>query len=295
MNLGKAYNCSELESLLDAKCSTDNNFDFNTISSLSKPVTDSLGFISKEGNYDLSKFRGLIVDNSFDLPESDNTILFKTTNVLKSVAKLFNHITPKLEYNLSSEYPNVLIGENVTIGKNCNIFPGVFINHNSVIGNNVIIHPNAVIGSDGFGLYKDNNLWCKIPHIGSVIIEDNVEIGSGTTIDRGLIDCTQLMNNCKIDNLVHIAHNVVVGSNTAIAACTGIAGSTTIGNNCTIGGGVGINGHITICDDVHIHGMSMITKSITSKGEYASAMAADTVRNWRKNQVLFRNLYKKNR
>ena len=119
----------------------------------------------------------------------------------------------------------------------------------------------------------------KIPHIGSVIIEDNVEIGSGTTIDRGLIDCTHLMNNCKIDNLVHIAHNVVVGSNTAIAACTGIAGSTTIGNNnCTIGGGVGINGHITICDDVHIHGMSMITKSITSKGEYASAMAADTVR-----------------
>ena len=108
-----------------------------------------------------------------------------------------------------------------------------------------------------------------------------------------MIDNTFLRSNCKIDNLVHIAHNVTIGSNTAIAACTGIAGSSTIGDNCTIGGGVGINGHISICDNVHIHGMSMITKSIKSEGEYASAMAADTVRNWRRNQVLFRNLYKK--
>ena len=293
MNLGKAYNSSELESLLDAKCSVKNTYEFDTISSLSNPVNDSLGFISKHGNYDISKFRGLIVHDSFEQLETDKLILFKTNNVLKSVAKLLNHITPKYVYKLSSEYPNVMIGENVTIGENCNIYPGVFINHNTVIGDNVIIHPNAVIGSDGFGLYKDNSLWCKIPHIGSVIIEDNVEIGSNSTIDRGLIDSTRLMNNCKIDNLVHIAHNVTIGSNTAIAGCTGIAGSTTIGDNCTIGGGVGINGHISICDDVHIHGMSMITKSITSKGEYASGMAADTVRNWRKNQVLFRNLYKK--
>jgi UDP-3-O-[3-hydroxymyristoyl] glucosamine N-acyltransferase len=108
-----------------------------------------------------------------------------------------------------------------------------------------------------------------------------------------MIDNTILKNNCKIDNLVHIAHNVTIGSNTAIAACTGIAGSTSIGDNCTIGGGVGINGHITICDNVNIHGMSMITKSITKEGDYASALAADSVRNWRRNQVIFRNLYKK--
>ena len=157
----------------------------------------------------------------------------------------------------------------------------------------MIIHPNAVVGSDGFGLYQLNGLWKKIPHIGSVIIESNVEIGSNTTIDRGMMDNTILKNNCKIDNLVHIAHNVIIGSNTAIAACTGIAGSTSIGDNCTIGGGVGINGHITICDNVNIHGMSMITKSITKKGDYASALAADSVRNWRRNQVIFRNLHKK--
>ena len=161
------------------------------------------------------------------------------------------------------------------------------------IGDNVIIHPNAVVGSDGFGLYQDKGSWVKMPHVGSVVVEDNVEIGSGSTIDRGMIDNTYLRENCKIDNLVHIAHNVSIGKNTAIAACTGIAGSTSVGNNCTIGGGVGINGHITICDNVHIHGMTMVTKSIKKEGSYASAMAADTVRNWSKNQVLFRNLYKK--
>ena len=185
------------------------------------------------------------------------------------------------------------MGDNVKIGKNCFFYPGVFINHNTEIGDNVIIHPNAVIGSDGFGLYLDQKKWYKIPHIGKVIIEDNVEIGSCTTVDRGMIDNTLLKSNCKIDNLIHIAHNVTIGRNTAIAACTGIAGSSIIGDNCTIGGGVGINGHISICDNVHIHGMTMITKSIKSEGEYASAMAADTVRNWRKNQVLFRNLHKK--
>ena len=126
------------------------------------------------------------------------------------------------------------------------------------------------------------NSRAKMPHVGSVIIEDNVEIGSGTTIDRGMIDNTHIRKNCKIDNLVHIAHNVTIGENTAIAACTGIAGSTIIGNDCTIGGGVGINGHITVCDNVHIHGMTMVTKSIKKEGSYASAMAADTVRNWSK-------------
>tara|TARA_B100000035_G_scaffold315242_1_gene334661 strand:- start:2532 stop:3428 length:897 start_codon:yes stop_codon:yes gene_type:complete len=292
MNLNKAYSSSELESLLDAKCSINSEIKFDTISTLSNPISDSLGFITKKGNYDLSKFRGLIVHDSFSENINQHTILFKTKNVMKSVAKLLDDVSGKEEYSHTDRYPHVILGKNVSIGNNCTIFPGVFINHNSKIGDNVVIHPNAVIGSDGFGLYQDNKLWHKIPHIGSVIIENDVEIGSGSTIDRGMIDNTLLKSNCKIDNLVHIAHNVTIGKNTAIAACTGIAGSTSIGDNCTIGGGVGINGHISISDGVHIHGMSMITKSITSEGEYASAMAADTVRNWRKNQVLFRNLHK---
>ena len=293
MNLGKVYNSSELESLLDARCSIKTDLELDTISTLSHPVSGSLGFITKMGDYDTSKFRALIVEESCSNDRFDKTILFKTRNVMRSVSLLLKDVSKNQAYTSSEKYPHVTFGENVKIGENCYIYPGVFINHNTEIGDNVIIHPNAVIGSDGFGLYLDQKKWHKIPHIGKVVIEDNVEIGSCTTVDRGMIDNTLLKNNCKIDNLVHIAHNVTIGRNTAIAACTGVAGSSIIGDNCTVGGGVGINGHISICDNVHIHGMSMITKSIKSEGEYASAMAADTVRNWRRNQVLFRNLYKK--
>ncbi len=294
MKLNRAYSCAELSSILNANCVNNNSNIFDTISSLSNPINNSLGFIFQDKtDLDLSSFSGLIVSNTFKQDIDKAVSIFKSENVKHSLSLLLNTLANQSEYKMSQDYYNVTIGENVKIGSNCNIYPGVYINHNSVIGNNVIIHPNAVIGSDGFGLYKIDNLWKKIPHIGSVIIGDDVEIGSNTTIDRGMLDNTILKKNCKIDNLIHIAHNVTIGENTAIAACTGIAGSTTIGNNCTIGGGVGINGHISICDNVNIHGMSMITKSITTEGDYASALAADNVRNWRRNQVIFRNLYKK--
>ncbi|MDC0415040.1 UDP-3-O-(3-hydroxymyristoyl)glucosamine N-acyltransferase [Gammaproteobacteria bacterium] len=296
MKLNKAYSCAELSAILDASCDNDSHKTFDIVSSLSNPLNDSLGFIFEDKiNEDISSFSGLIVSNTFEQDVGEKVILFKVDNVKHSLSMLLNTIPNLSSYTMSKEYSNVTIGENVEIGSNCIIYSGVFINHNTIIGDNVIIHPNAVVGSDGFGLYQINGLWKKIPHLGSVIIESNVEIGSNTTIDRGMMDNTILKNNCKIDNLVHIAHNVTIGSNTAIAACTGIAGSTTIGDNCTIGGGVGINGHITICDNVNIHGMSMITKSITKEGDYASALAADSVRNWRRNQVIFRNLHKKNR
>ncbi len=294
MNLDREYTCSDLCTILDAKCENSNDYLFNQISTLTHPIEKSLGFISSnETSQDISKFSGLIVPNDF-LGETKISIpLFKTKNVMHALSNLLSKAQVLSDYSTLKDSHNVSIGSNVSIGDNCIFYPGVFINHNTIIGNNVIIHPNAVIGSDGFGLYKINDTWKKIPHVGSVIIEDNVEIGSCSTIDRGLIDNTILRNNCKIDNLVHIAHNVVIGKNTAIAACSGIAGSTSIGNNCTIGGGVGINGHIDICDDVHIHGMTTVTKSIKEKGQYASAMPADNVRNWRKNQVIFRNLKKK--
>ena len=294
MKLNKAYSCAELNAILKANCKDHSNQTFDTISSLSNPVTNSLGFIFQDKiDDDISSFSGLIVSDTFVQDVDDKTILFKVKNVKHSLSLLLNIVSSYRSYTISKEYSNVTIGENVAIGDNCTIYPGVFINHNTTIGDNVIIHPNVVIGSDGFGLYKNDGLWEKIPHLGSVVIENNVEIGSNTTIDRGMLDNTILKRNCKIDNLVHIAHNVTIGSNTAIAACTGIAGSTSIGDNCTIGGGVGINGHITICDNVNIHGMTMITKSIKKEGDYASALAADSVRNWRRNQVIFRNLYKK--
>ena len=293
MKLNKAYNCAELSDLLVAICDNDVSKTFDTISSLSNPIINSLGFIFQDKvSDDISSFSGLIVSNTFTQEVDDKITLFKVDNVKHSLSLLLNTLSNNSSYTISNDYRNVTIGNNVEIGNNCTIYPGVFINHNSTIGDNVIIHPNVVVGSDGFGLYKLDGQWKKIPHLGSVVIENNVEIGSNTTIDRGMLDNTTLKKNCKIDNLVHIAHNVTIGSNTAIAACTGIAGSTSIGDNCTIGGGVGINGHITICNNVNIHGMSMITKSISKEGDYASALAADSVRNWRRNQVIFRNLYK---
>ena len=296
MKLNKAYSCAELSVILEAKCEKNKSNIFDTISSLTNPSQNSLGFIFQDKiSNDLSLFSGLIVSNTFVEEVEESVTLFRVENVKHSLSLLLNMLFDSSDYTMSEDYNNVTIGKNVKIGEGCRIYPGVFINHNCSIGNNVIIHPNVTIGSDGFGLYKIDGLWKKIPHVGSVVIEDDVEIGSNTTIDRGMLDNTILKRNCKIDNLVHIAHNVTVGSNTAIAACTGIAGSTSIGDNCTIGGGVGINGHITICNNVNIHGMSMITKSITKEGDYASALAADSVRNWRRNQVIFRNLYKKNR
>ena len=296
MKLNKAYSCAELSIILEAKCEKNKNNIFDTVSSLTIPEQNSLGFIFHDKvNNDLSSFTGLVVSNSFILDVDSSVTIFRVENVKHSLSLLLNTLPNSSSYTKSEDYNNATVGKNVRIGENCIIYPGVFINHNCSIGNNVIIHPNVTIGSDGFGLYKLDGLWKKIPHVGSVVIEDDVEIGSNTTIDRGMLDNTILKENCKIDNLVHIAHNVTVGSNTAIAACTGIAGSTSIGDNCTIGGGVGINGHITICNNVNIHGMSMITKSITKEGDYASALAADSVRNWRRNQVIFRNLYKKNR
>ena len=136
----------------------------------------------------------------------------------------------------------------------------------------------------------ESNFWFKVPQIGDVIIEDNVEIGANSTTDRGAIDSTIIRRNVKIDNQVQIAHNVEIDENTAIAACVGIAGSTTIGKNCTIGGGSGINGHIQICDDVHINGMTMVTKSISEAGSYASGTTVQKASIWRKNQARFKNL-----
>lgn len=295
MQLARKYSTNDISKKYACESNFTEEIIFDKISSITNPVKNSLGFLTKSpsDSLDLSLFSVLIVSNEIEL--NSKTPIIKSNNVLHIIADILSECKFNMNYNISDSFTNVVIGENVTFGKNCLIYPGTFINHNTTIGDNVIIHPNTVIGSDGFGYYKTNDLWQKIPHVGGVVIEDNVEIGSNVSIDRGMIDNTLLMNNSKIDNLVHIAHNVIVGKNTAIAACTGVAGSTIIGDNCTIGGGSGINGHINICDDVHIHGMSMITKSINKKGQYASGMPADSVRNWRKNQVLFRNLNKNNK
>lgn len=162
-------------------------------------------------------------------------------------------------------YPQCYIGDNVKIGKNCIIYPGVKIYHNCVIGNNVIIHAGTVIGSDGFGFAPQNGEYVKIAQIGNVIIEDNVEIGANTSIDRATMGSTIVKRGAKLDNLIQVAHNVEIGESTVMAAQVGVAGSTKVGKHCMIGGQVGFAGHITIGDNVNIGAQSGIPNSVDSK------------------------------
>lgn len=186
--------------------------------------------------------------------------------------------------------PGVVLGEGVRIGTNCHINANVVLRDGVIIGNNVIIHPGVVIGSDGFGIANEAGKWVKIPQVGGVIIGNDVEIGSNSTIDRGAIGDTVIEDGAKIDNLVQIGHNVHIGENTAIAGCVGISGSTRIGKRCMIGGAVGIGGHLSICDDVIITGFSMVTKSVITPGLHSSGIPLSNNLKWRKNVARFQHL-----
>ncbi len=160
-------------------------------------------------------------------------------------------------------YPNVFVGDNVSIGDNCVIHPGVKIYHDCKVGNNVTIHAGTVIGSDGFGFAPQaDGSFKKVPQIGNVVIENNVEIGANATIDRATIGSTLIKSGAKLDNLIQIAHNVEVGNSTVIAAQSGVSGSTKIGNGVMIGGQAGIVGHIQIGDGAKINAQSGVSKSI---------------------------------
>ena len=168
----------------------------------------------------------------------------------------------------SKIYENVYVGDDVRIGKRCILYPGVVVYPGTVIGDNVIIHAGAVIGSDGFGNAPlPDGTWEKIEHIGNVVIGNNVEIGSCTTIDRSEMESTIIGNGVKIDNLCQIAHNVQVGDNTVMAAQCGIAGSTKIGKNCILAGQVGIAGHLTIADNTTVGAQCGIIGNVRKSGQ----------------------------
>ncbi|MEO5573460.1 MAG: UDP-3-O-(3-hydroxymyristoyl)glucosamine N-acyltransferase [Gammaproteobacteria bacterium] len=179
--------------------------------------------------------------------------------------------------------PGCIIGENTIIGEHSHLVARVTLCHATQIGRRAVIHPGAVIGSDGFGLANDKGIWVKIPQLGKVRIGDDVEIGANTTIDRGALGDTVIEDGVKLDNQIHVAHNVHIGAHTAIAGCVGIAGSAKIGRRCTMGGGVGIGGHLEIADDVHVTGMTMVSKSILEPGVYSSGLPAQTNHLWNKN------------
>lgn len=221
----------------------------------------------------------IIINNDVKLEHPISATLIRVPNAYKSVIELLKlyasfqpketgvselaFISPKATIGKNATiYPFVYIGDNVTIGDDVTIYANVSIYSGCKIGNRVIVHSGSVIGSDGFGFMPEDDGYEKVPHIGTVIIEDDVEIGANTCIDCGTIDATIIHKGVKLDNLVHIAHNAEIGANTVMSAQVGIAGSTKIGEWCMFGGQVGVAGHITIGDKVLLGAQSGVPTSI---------------------------------
>jgi UDP-3-O-[3-hydroxymyristoyl] glucosamine N-acyltransferase len=189
---------------------------------------------------------------------------------------------------------NVVIGPRAAVGAHSSLEAGVrlaedvqlaarvTLGRGVQIGARTVVQPGAVIGSDGFGFAPERGRWLKVPQLGSVRIEADVEIGANTTIDRGAIEDTVIEEGVKLDNLIQIGHNVRIGAHSALAACVGVSGSTTIGERCMIGGAVGIAGHLSITDDVMVTGLTMVSHSITRPGVYSGGIPAEETHAWRR-------------
>lgn len=188
-------------------------------------------------------------------------------------------------------YPNTYIADNVTLGNNVTLFPGVVVYFDCVLGNNVIIHSGAVIGADGFGFAPNpDGSYTKISQIGNVIIEDDVEIGSNTTVDRATMGSTVIRKGVKLDNLIQVAHNVEIGAHTVIAAQTGISGSAKIGERVVMAGQVGVAGHITVADGSQVAGQAGITRSIKDANKKWGGMPITTYNEQMRSAVIHQRL-----
>ncbi|RYE19497.1 MAG: UDP-3-O-(3-hydroxymyristoyl)glucosamine N-acyltransferase [Sphingobacteriales bacterium] len=188
-------------------------------------------------------------------------------------------------------YPGCYIGDNVVIKEDSKLYAGVKVYDTCQLGSRVVIHSGTIIGGDGFGFApQKDGTYKKVPQIGNVIIEDDVEIGANTTIDRATMGSTCIRKGVKLDNLIQIAHNVEIGENTVIAAQTGVSGSTKVGKNCIIGGQVGMVGHITIADGTRINAQSGLSKSVVANNSALNGSPAFEYKSSLKSQAIFRNL-----
>lgn len=176
--------------------------------------------------------------------------------VIEAGARLGNHVTV---------FPGCFIGRNVRIGDAVTIHPNVHIGEAVEIGNRVVINPGAVIGCDGFGFAQDDGVYHKIPQVGTVVIEDDVEIGANTCIDRATLGATRIRQGCKLDNLVQIGHNVEIGEHSVVAGQAGISGSTKLGHHCMLGGQAGVTGHVTIGDYAAVGAQGGVTRSVEDR------------------------------
>jgi UDP-3-O-[3-hydroxymyristoyl] glucosamine N-acyltransferase len=323
------FSAKQIADLLKGTVDGDPSITVNKLAKIEQGEPGSLTFLANPvyTPYIYSTNASIVVVNDSFIPDQPvKSTLIRVANAYEAFAQLlevYNQIKLKKTgiserasiANTASLGENIfvgdfaVIGENVTIGKNVKIYPQVFIGDNTKVGNNTILYPGVkiysdcvigdscvfhsgvVIGGDGFGFapQQDNN-YRKIAQIGNVIIEDNVEIGSNTTVDRATLGSTILRKGVKLDNLIQIAHNVEIGENTVIAAQTGISGSTKIGRNCMIGGQVGITGHILIADNVKIGAQSGISSSIKTPGKIVIGTPAIDASIFKRSVVYFKNL-----
>lgn len=317
--LKHTYKLSELATLLGAECHGDSDCTIEGVATLQSATAQQISFLDnvRYRKYLPATKASAVILIKDELEHCPTNALVSNNPYLAyaKVAVLFDqslqnkpgvHVSAVLEAGCQIHPsasigancvigPDVWIGESAVIGAGCVIGRGsrigahtrlaanVTVYHGIVIGQRTVIHSGVVIGSDGFGFAPDKGTWHKVPQMGSVHIGDDVEIGANTVIDRGALENTIIENGVKLDNLIQIAHNVVVGAHTVIAGCVGIAGSTTIGKHCAIGGKVAIAGHLSITDGVMIAGGSGIAKSITKPGVYSSCLPAEEASSWRKN------------
>jgi UDP-3-O-[3-hydroxymyristoyl] glucosamine N-acyltransferase len=324
------FTAEQIAGILEGTVVGNPNTSVFKLSKIEEGIEGSLTFLSnpKYQNYIYTTQASItIVNNSFEPEKEISTTLIKVEDAYKAFSKLLEYYNQVKLMKSGIEQPSVLsegvsygenlylgsfsyVGQNVTIGDNVKIYPNSFVGDNVVIGDNTILfagvriyseseiganctlHSGVIVGSDGFGFApQEDGSFEKIPQIGNVIIEDNVEIGACTTIDRATLGSTIIRKGVKLDNHIQIAHNVEIGQNTVIASQTGVAGSSKIGSNCMIGGQVGVAGHIIIGNNVRIQAQSGIGKNIPD-GHTMQGSPAFNYGDWNKSYVYFKNLPK---
>jgi len=324
------FTASQIAGILEGEVHGNPEISVHKLAKIEEGVEGSLTFLAnpKYTHYIYSTEASITIVNRDFKPEQElNTTLIKVDDAYKSFSKLlefynnvkhnkvgieepvflsesasygedfylgaFSYLGNNVRIGKNVKiFPNVYVGDNVTIGDNVMIYSGAKIYSESVVGNGCVIHSAVILGADGFGFTPNNNgEYSKVPQTGNVILEDNVEIGAGTTIDRATLGSTILRKGVKLDNQIQIAHNVEIGEHTVIAAQTGVAGSTKIGKNCLIGGQVGIVGHITIGDRVKIQAQSGIIRNVKDD-EVLQGSPALNYGDFNKSYVHFKNLTK---
>ena len=275
------FSAVQIAALINGKTEGNANISVSSFGKIEEAEDGQLAFLANpkyEEYLYTTKASVIIINEALELKQPVSATLIRVPDAYTAFAKLLSaYLGDNVKIgNNTKIHPNSYLGDNVKVGDNSIIHPGVKIYHDCVIGSNVIIHAGTVIGSDGFGFApQSDGSFKKVPQIGNVIIEDNVEIGANATIDRATIGSTIIRSGAKLDNLIQVAHNVEIGSSTVVAAQSGISGSTKVGKGVMIGGQVGIVGHINIGDGAKINAQSGVSKSVEAGKAVTGSPAHD--------------------